>query len=148
MNTPSIWKFRASLLAAFLAVAPLAPAAHAQRQEMQAKVNVPFAFESGSKHYTAGVYTISGENQHVMLIRGASNSGLAMTRLDQDSQPAKKGKAVFQKYGNEYILSEIWVAGKSEHVQFLKSKAESQLQITAKMPVPTEVELALLETPR
>jgi hypothetical protein len=148
MNTPSIWKFRASLIAAFLAVAPLSPALHAQRQQMQVKVNVPFAFESGARHYTAGVYTVRMENQHTMVIQGSSESGLAMAQVADDSQPAKKGKAVFQRHGNQYFLSEIWVAGKSEHLYFPGSKADSKLQIAGNGTAPTEVELAVLETAR
>jgi hypothetical protein len=146
MNTPSIWKFRATLLAAsFLAVAP---ALHAQTQEMQVKVNVPFAFESGSQHYAAGVYTIGRGAEHIMSIQGASNSGLAMTRLAEDPQPARTGKVVFHRYGDRYFLGEIWVAGKSGHLACVKSKAESQLQISGHGTAPTGVELAVLETPR
>jgi hypothetical protein len=146
MNTPSTWKFRATLLAAsFLAVAP---ALHAQRQQMQVKVNVPFAFESGSQHYAAGVYTIGGQGEHMMSIQGVSTSGFVITRLAEDPQPAQKGKVIFHRYGNRYFLGEMWVAGKSGHLACIESKAESQLQISGNGTAPTGVELAVLETPR
>jgi hypothetical protein len=131
----------------------MTPASHAQDSGFVARVNVPFAFESGSRHYTPGIYTIGicttrmGLEQ-TMLIRGTSQSGLVMTQMDQDSRRATQGKAVFQKYGNRYFLSQLWVAGKSEHVRFFTPKIQPKLQVAGNSTTPANVELALLETPR
>ena len=149
MSTLSISKFRAGLFAAVLAVAPLSPALHGQDVGMFAKMNVPFAFETASGHHFApGVYSVRMENLHTLLIRGDSDSALTMTTLEDNGQVAKTGKATFHRYGNEYFLSEITVAGKSRQIRFAKSKAENQMEIAAEKTPPTNVELALLETTR
>ena len=92
MITLSMSKFRASIFTALLAFAPLLPAAHAQYAGAFARVNVPFAFEIGSGHYPAGVYTIGMDSPSVLMIRGASASGLAiMAPMDDNGQRAKSG---------------------------------------------------------
>ena len=144
MSTLSMLKFRASIFAAVLAVATLSPASHAQDVGVVAKVNVPFSFESGSKHYAAGVYTIRMENQHILLIRGVSESGMAMTSVEDNGQPAQKSAAVFQRYGNRYFLSEIFVAGKSRHIHLQQTKQEKQSQVAQNTTAPTNVEIAML----
>jgi hypothetical protein len=149
MSTLSISKFRAGLFAAVLAVAPLSSALNAQNVGMLAKVNVPFAFETASgKQFSPGVYTISMENLHTLLIRGASDAGLVMTSVEDNGQPEKAGKATFKRYGNQYFLSEITVAAKSRHLHFANSKRENRMQIAASKTAPTNVEVALLETAR
>ena len=147
MSTLSISKFRAGLFAAVLAVAPLSPALHGQDVGMFAKMNVPFAFETASGHHFApGVYSVRMESLHTLLIRGDSDSALTMTTLEDNGQVVKTGKATFHRYGNEYFLSEITVAGKSRQIHFAKSKAENRAQIAAEKTPATNVELALVET--
>jgi hypothetical protein len=149
MIAPSILKFRASLFAAFLAVAAMAPASYAQDAGVIAKVNVPFAFETASgQHFNAGVYTVRMETTGMTLIRGLSKSGFAPTMVEDDAQPAKSGKAKFRKYGNEYFLTEISMRGSSRRLTFRPSKAERHLQIAQNNPVPSSVEVALLESTR
>ncbi len=149
MSTLLISKFRAGLFAAVLAVAPLSPALHGQDVGIFAKMNVPFAFETASGHHCApGVYSVRMESLHTLLIRSDSDSALTMTTLEDNGQMAKTGKATFRKYGNQYFLSEITVAGRSRQIHFAKSKAENRAQIAAEKIPPTNVELALLETTR
>jgi hypothetical protein len=148
MISLSISKFRAAIIAAVLAVTPLSPACRAQDVGMLAQVNVPFAFETASGHFTAGVYTIRMENEHTLRVQGKYQSGLAMTWVDDDAQPAKTGKALFQKYGDQYFLSEISIAGKSRHLHFRPSRAEQQLQIAGTKTTPMNVELALMDGSR
>ena len=147
MSTLSISKFRAGLFAAVLAVAPLSPALHGQDVGMFAKMNVPFAFETASGHHFApGVYSVRMESLHTLLIRGDSDSALTMTTLEDNGQVVKTGKATFHRYGNQYFLSEITVAGKSRQIHFAKSKAENRAQIAAEKTPATNVELAMVET--
>jgi|HubBroStandDraft_4_1064222.scaffolds.fasta_scaffold1003734_1 hypothetical protein len=147
MSTLSISKFRAGLFAAVLAVAPLSPALHGQDVGMFAKMNVPFAFETASGHHFApGVYSVRMESLHTLLVKGDSDSALTMTTLEDNGQVAKTGEATFHRYGNQYFLSEITVAGRSRQIHFAKSKAENRAQIAAEKTPATNVELALLET--
>jgi hypothetical protein len=144
MNTPS--KFRASLFAGVLAVVASSPMTQAQDVGMLGQVNVPFAFEIASQHFTSGVYKIRMENEHVLLVQGKSASEQVMTTTDNDREPAAASKATFRKYGDRYFLGDISIAGRSRHLHFAASKTEGQLKIGNKT-APTGVELAILQAP-
>jgi hypothetical protein len=146
MSTLSMLKFRASIFAAVVAFAPLSPALHAQDSGMAAQVNVPFEFQTDSQHYAPGVYTIEMANDYTLMIRGSSKSSMALTSVADNAQPAKRGTAVFHKYGNQYFLSEITVAGKSRSLHLTPSRHESELRRGEKKPAG--VELSLLQGPR
>jgi hypothetical protein len=147
MSTLQVTKVRAILLAIIFAGAPLSPTSHAQDLESKVIVNVPFAFQNGSQHLSAGLYTISTSYQNIASIRGASRSGFALTGLDEDSQPSKTTRVVFRKYGDQYFLNEIWVKGDTTHTYFLQSKRES-VELSANRTAPTNITLAALEPPR
>ena len=73
------------------------------------KARIPFSFEVNGKTLAAGAYQFS-TNQSVLMVRGFSAGAMVQTnRLEsrKDSQP----KAVFHKYGDRYILSEVWLGG-------------------------------------
>jgi hypothetical protein len=140
-------KVRATLLAIVFAGAALSPALHAQDLKDAVIVNVPFAFQNGSQHLNAGLYTISMDYQNVATIRGESASGFSMTGSDVDLQPSKTTKVVFRKYGDQYFLHEIWVAGDTSHTYFPTSKVERR-ELSANRTAPTTVVVAALETPR
>lgn len=148
MNTPSIWKFRATVFTAVLAVVSMAPALQAQDHKVGGTIHVPFAFETGGKHFAPGWYTIRMETTNVVLIKGASKSAFVMAQWDGDSQPAKKSKVVFRRSGVRYLLTEFWIAEESGHKDIVNSKAERQLQVAEHSSVPSGVELALLEMGR
>jgi hypothetical protein len=144
MSTLSLLKFRVGVIAAALAITPFSPACRAQDEGMVVQVDVPFAFDTDSQHFDAGVYTIRTENEHILRFQGKSQSELVMTWVEDNARPASKGKAMFQKYGDRYFLSEISIAGKSRHLYFWPSKAEQELQVAGNKTAPIGVELALM----
>jgi hypothetical protein len=146
MRTLSIWKLRSSLFAVTLVATSWTPASHAQDLEMSLEVNVPFAFENGTQHFAAGLYTIRMEEPHILVIRSRSQSGLTMTWFDQDLTPSKTTKVVFQRYGDRYFLSEIWLTGDVTHTYIPPSKTEKELQEVANRTANTGVQVALLAT--
>jgi hypothetical protein len=147
MSILSMSKFRPILLAFIVAGATLSSASHAQVLEGAVIVNVPFAFQNGSQHFTAGLYTIRMESQNTLIIRGESSSGFAIPGFDKDSHPSETTKVVFRRYGDQYFIREVWVAGETNHTYFMPSKAE-KLEIAANRTAPTGVVVAALETPR
>jgi len=150
MSTHSISKFRISFFAAVLAFAATSPVAHAQDVGTAGKINVPFAFETATgQHFNPCIYAIQIENAHTLQIKGQTASGLVMTTVDDNAQPSNAGKATFRKYGNQYFLSDIVIAGKSRRLSLLPAKMARQLQIAAQQTAPpAPVELALLGTGR
>ncbi len=146
MSTLSKWKFSASLIAVILAAAPSSLVSQVQFVE-SVVVNVPFAFGDGSQNFAAGRYSIAMNDQKILAIRGDSNSGFVMAWLEQDSHPAETSKVVFRKYGDQYFLSEIWIAGESSHTYRMPSKQETREE-AANKAAPTEVVVAALEMSR
>lgn len=142
MHTSS--KFRSSLFAGVLAVVASSPMTQAQDVGILGQMNVPFAFETASQHFTAGVYKIRMENEHIMIIEGKSGSDLVITTMDNDREPAAASKATFRKYGDQYFLGDISIAARSRHLHFAASKTEGQMRI-GKKTAPTGVELAVLQ---
>jgi hypothetical protein len=143
MSTPSMLKFRASIFAAVVAFATLTPASHAQDAGIRARVNVPFGFQTGSQHYAPGAYTIEMENEHTLMISGAAHSSMALMSVDDKAQPAKRGTAVFHKYGDQHFLSEITVVGTGRYLHPTPSRTESKLRRAQKNSAG--VELSLLQ---
>jgi hypothetical protein len=148
MRSSIMLKVPAGLIAAVLAVASSAPAAQAQDEGFVAKMNVPFAFQTASgQHFAPGVYTVSMNGPQSMLIRSNTTSGLTLTQLANDGQPATQGKAVFTHYGDQYFLRTVWVAGNTSHLICGRSKAERESHIVAGK-LSTAVEVALLKAGR
>jgi hypothetical protein len=146
MGPLSMWKFRAIFFTVILAVAPSSAVSHAQDTEDAVVVNVPFAFGDGFQNFDAGRYTIRMGDQKILAIRGDSHSGFAMAWFEENSQPSKTTKVVFRRYGNRYVLSEIWIAGETSHTYLLPSKAEKR-EMAANKAISVAV-VASLEIPR
>jgi hypothetical protein len=148
MSMLSMLKFRAGIFAAVVAFAPVSPASHAQDAGLLARVNVPFGFQTDSQHFAPGVYTLELENDQTLLIRGASQSWVVMTSVEDNARPAERGTAVFHKYGDQYFLSKITVAGKSRRLYLTPSKTERQMRLATQKTAPAGVELSLLQGSR
>jgi hypothetical protein len=154
MRTHSILNIRTAVIASALAVALISPALHAQDPSERSKVNVPFAFQSGSTHFAPGTYILSDPQEHVLAVQGATRSGLTMTWHKTDRSPATVSKVVFHRYGNQYFLREVWIQGKVDHLLCTESKAEQEARRPqeasdrASLATDTHVEVALLQSPR
>jgi hypothetical protein len=146
MNTLSIFKARASIFAAILAVVPFSPALNAQDAGAVGQMNVPFAFEAGSQLYPAGVYTVRMEDEQLVRIWGTSVAGLSLATVEDNRTPAKKGAATFQRYGDRYFLNEISITGRTGHVCLRPSKQETQAETAAGKIASTGVEIAFSTT--
>ena len=154
MTTPSMSKIRAALVVAAVALASQSPVLHAQDQTLRSQVNVPFAFEVGSVHFAPGTYTLSSPREFVLSVQGTHGKALAMNQREKSLSPATNGKVVFYKYGDRYLLREVWAKGSTDHLCCPESKAEyrvrkiEQAANHASIATPTNVEIALLENPR
>jgi hypothetical protein len=142
-------KIIARLAVAAIAIASVTPLTQAQSMSYAAQVNVPFAFQTESgQRFQPGVYTISINGMHTILIRSAVSSGLAMIQEEANvGRPVDQGKAVFTHYGDRYYLRSVSVSGSSTRLLFGRSKGEREAQIAAGKS-PSSVELALLQAGR
>ena len=96
-----------ALIALFTAVA-------SPSQAGQISAKVPFSFTvNGATELPPGVYTLSTDGpQGTVLVRGASRAAFSITnRLE--SRGSADAKLVFHKYGDTYILRQVWMGGGS-----------------------------------
>ena len=120
----------------------VAASASVKAQSLQYKLtaNVPFDFTVSDKKLPAGKYSISRAQ--------TSNGDLVLQIVSADGQknisrltipvithkPMNQGTLVFNRYGNDYYLSEVWPAGGSTGRELLKSRTERELARKAVEP--------------
>lgn len=86
------------------------------QQDGAIEVNVPFAFQAGGQMLPAGEYRIqrlSAEMEGIQLIRRYDGKvSTTVTSLPAESRDkSAPPRLVFNRYGNEYFLAEIWADG-------------------------------------
>ena len=110
--------------------------------------DIPFDFKAGDKELPAGRYQISQSTSgEAVTVRGVENSisVVKMTNHLVQLDPAKTSKLVFNRYGNQYFLSEVWIAGRSTGQQIRKTNAEKAIQreLTASRRMRERLDVAL-----
>ena len=84
---------------------------HAQAPS-KVEVNIPFEFSAGKTTLQPGVYSIkrmSGDNVIVRSEDGKSNVILNAPVTDTSSDANAVERLVFEKHGEQYALSQIWL---------------------------------------
>jgi hypothetical protein len=114
---------RTSILALLLAVA-----GHAQ-SSLPLHANIPFNFVAGSATLNAGEYTV--DQGHAGLINLKAADGKASTFLfavtGECAGTQTASRLVFHRYGNTYLLSQIWTAGNNCDRQVPVTSREREL---------------------
>jgi hypothetical protein len=144
MKNSSIFNLRNTAVTCALALGSLASSvAYAQTQSV--KVDVPFAFESGSKTLPAGIYTITLESDHIMLLRGTARGAInnEITNPEERTTPYQVGRVVFHKYGDHYYIREVWLAGDKTGRECAATKSEKELQMAKNSEAPSGTEVAI-----
>ncbi|HEY3988786.1 MAG TPA: hypothetical protein VGM02_05770 [Acidobacteriaceae bacterium] len=147
MNATSTLKLRTYLLACTLGAVAMTSASHGFAQDTEMRVNVPFAFHNGSQRLPAGVYQVKIASEHVIELRGYSKSGFVVT-TPEIGKPQARGKLVFQRYGGEYFLREVWAANSETGQKCAKSKLEREVEIANTKAAQPGAEVAINQQPR
>lgn len=105
------------------------------------KANIPFDFQVGNTMLPAGEYRLDQMNS-ILLLASADKSAHAAiaVRRCETLKEQEKSKLVFHRYGSDYFLSTIWVAGDRAGRDVPTSKREKEI---AKSAGSTEVALLL-----
>jgi hypothetical protein len=121
--------------------AALAVAAHAQSRII---VKVPFNFVIADRTFSAGVYSLSSE-ENKFTVQDSYGKPIFMGIVNQVSgrQVGTAGQVVFHCYDNHCFLSEIWTPTRENGKQLLPSRYEAELARHTK-----GTEFALLEEPK
>lgn len=107
-------------------------AGSASAQSMRVRANVPFNFTVGSKGLPVGTYDIqgissSGSNTLLVRAQDGSASMIVSSNAAETVNGANKTKLVFNRYRDQYFLSEIWVEGATRGHQLPKTSREKEL---------------------
>jgi hypothetical protein len=94
-------------------------------------VDVPFDFVVSDTKLPAGKYKlrriISTSSADQLLIQNAEalvDLRTGITRPNRASEIQRKSKLVFNRYGGEYFLSQVWMAGSDTGRDLFKSQGE------------------------
>lgn len=91
--------------ALLIAVAALRPAP--ARADEALRCTIPFSFTVNTRTLPPGTYRITKSDQGVLLVEDQTHGAFAMSSpLDGDQ--ATGPKLVFHRYGDEYVLREVW----------------------------------------
>ena len=138
---------RTIALATLVAIASLSTTVHAQTAWIQARVNVPFSFDCGSAHFSAGVYTLTIENGRILTLRNSSGyADMAMVQMAYSPIASKTSDATFTKYGDRYFLEEIRTNGSVTQALVSESSSEKRAvrEYRIRGEAGSQVALALL----
>lgn len=139
-----------SVIASAAALGALVSTHTASAQETPlAKANIPFAFQVGSSQMPAGVYQISRESDHLLLLRGPDHATqfVLMHSAVRLSTP-DHSSIVFDRYANRYFLRQVWTAGTGQGLECARSRAEKEVSHAENKQAPRSIELALNAGPQ
>lgn len=78
-------------------------------QDQKEKATIPFAFEASGRILPAGDYTVSEMSARgVFTLRNTEGDALFVNAPKNDTGDAEHPRLVFNCYGNDRILSQIW----------------------------------------
>ncbi len=104
---------------------------HAQAPS-KVEVNIPFEFSAGKTTLPAGVYSIkrlSGDNVRLRSEDGKSRVILNAPVTHNSSDPNAVERLVFQRYGEQFALSQIWLTADTGRQVWTNKKAEKSERI-------------------
>jgi hypothetical protein len=93
--------------------------------------NVPFNFEVGQKAMASGQYEILSLSQQAGELRNLNTDAAEVFIKAMRVQASNGGHArlVFNKYGNQYFLSEIWDGESNTGIQLSQSQHEKEIRL-------------------
>lgn len=115
---------------ALFTLASLVSAGNVFAQTHEVRAFVPFNFSVGNKLLPAGNYTFISEKQDQILIRSSDQHQFAVLTRTADDDQTKwvDGKLIFNKYGDQYFLSEVLCSSAALNVDLPTSRMEKNAQ--------------------
>ncbi len=103
----------------------------AHGSEFGLRANIPFDFVIGTKTLPQGTYTVKLDNTipNVLVIRGRDNGEVALTlsiTVSAEDTEDNSPKLIFNRYGNEYFLSQVWSGARLAGKELPKSQQERE----------------------
>ena len=98
------------------------------------EANIPFAFAVGETTLPAGKYEIKALNYNPNVLELRSANGRRTVAFEtqdvqkREGEGASKTELVFNKVGDQYFLSQVWVAGTATGSELPKSRMQKRLE--------------------
>jgi len=105
-------------------------------------VQVPFGFHVGNSVLPAGGYTVYTEGpSHILRLTSDDSKSSVMIQshgVEKFNTPSQ-GMLVFNKYGDEYFLSQVWKAGNNTGRELQKTKREFEVAAIARRGIESVI---------
>ena len=116
-----------AILGIFLGFAVMSVRAQAPSK---VEVNIPFEFSAGKTTLQPGRYTIKRMSANNVTLRSADGKSSVILNApvtDTSSDPNAVERVVFERYGDQYALSQVWLtADTGRHIWTNKKGARSE----------------------
>lgn len=111
------------------------------------EVKIPFDFAIGKVQFKAGTYSFKKVTDNTLTVRDVNGKGTTLVDapLTIGSRDYKAGaRLVFNQYGNQYFLSQVWLSGDTGRQLFsnAETKAAREYKLANNNAKPQRVELA------
>ena len=103
----------------------------APAQAANVRAEVPFSFTVNGKVLPPGTYSLSSTGNGGLLVLPRAGSGAIALTIALSSNRETGAKLVFHKYGQEYVLRQVWSGGGSGR-EIPTSRHEKQLMQAAR----------------
>jgi hypothetical protein len=132
MKTQLIRNFGVGLLAAV--------SVYAQGSQ-KLTVQVPFGFHADNSVFPSGEYTVDTVAPSVVRLRSADgkSSAMILTIGVQTLGTPSEGKLVFNRYGDEYFLSQVWKPGNNIGNELRKTRRETEVGANARRGIESMI---------
>jgi hypothetical protein len=121
----------------------LAAAGHAQ-SSLRLSANIPFNFVAGGANLNPGHYTVDQISSGLIAVKSATGKGSAFlyTATVQCGGAQSASRLVFHRYGNTWLLSQVWTRGDTCGREIPVTKRDRELAMRQRAPDET-IALAL-----
>jgi hypothetical protein len=114
---------------ALLIVAGVSNAIAQTQPRVQLNVTIPFAFTIGDRVMPAGDYAVrctnpSSDAKVLQLTSSNSHESALIRTSSVIGKSENNAKLVFNRYGNQYFLAQVWLASDADGMQAPKSRTE------------------------
>jgi hypothetical protein len=118
----------------------------AAAQAQSVTVNIPFNFSANDQKVPAGIYRISLQAPRYLSFvdtQSTSKQYLMLVQPTGEQNSQDGGWLTFRRYGDSNYLYQVWMPGRGEGRQFIRSRTEQDTLRELKSQALTQVQLPL-----
>ena len=101
------------------------------------KVNIPFAFSADNHTLPAGQYfvtTVTPERSIALVSADRKHTTIINDLLNYAGSPSADSRLVFNRYGDEYFLTQVWTKGDNVARNPMISKRQAEIAQSSGLP--------------